>query len=258
MQKILAIAGVVIKELYRRKDFYVLFVLTSVLTLILGSINFFDDSGVVRYLKEICLLLIWLSALVIAIITAARQIPVERERRTIFPLLAKPVTRWHLIAGKFLGCWLATGVALITFYAFFGIVAGAREHAWPLVSYFQALWLHWVMVGIIVSITLFGSVIFSAPSANSTIIFIFTIGVLFAGRHLHKVANGLPEPSSSLLSTVYFLIPHLEFFDLRDVIIHQWGTIAWTPMVLATLYGVAYMSAFLSATWLSFRRKSLN
>jgi len=29
MNKIFAIAGVVIKELYRRKDFYVLFVLTA-------------------------------------------------------------------------------------------------------------------------------------------------------------------------------------------------------------------------------------
>src|SRR3954468_25073673 len=88
-----AIGGVVIKELFRRKDFYALFILTALITLILGSVNFFNEANIVRYLKEICLFLIWVSSLVIAITTAARQIPAERESRTIFPLLAKPVTR---------------------------------------------------------------------------------------------------------------------------------------------------------------------
>src|SRR5689334_6979641 len=96
-----AIGGLVIKELFRRKDFYALFILTALITLILGSVNFFNEANIVRYLKEICLFLIWVSSLVIAITTAARQIPAERESRTIFPLLAKPVTRSHVILGKF-------------------------------------------------------------------------------------------------------------------------------------------------------------
>ena len=119
MNKIIAVAGVVIKELYRRKDFYVLFVLTALLTVAAGSVNFFHDEKIVRYVKDICLLLIWVSALVIAIVTTARQIPAEREARTIFPLLAKPVSRAQVVTGKFLGCWLATGVALVVFYFFF-------------------------------------------------------------------------------------------------------------------------------------------
>src|SRR5688572_19633234 len=106
----LAIASVVLKESYRRKDFYVLFFLTAVLTVILGSANFFNDKSIVRYLKEVCLLFIWISALVIAVTTAARQIPAERENRTIFPLLAKPVSRWDVILGKFLGCWTSGGI----------------------------------------------------------------------------------------------------------------------------------------------------
>src|SRR5690349_15853118 len=123
MNNALAIASIVVKELYRRKDFYVLFVLTAVITLLMGSLNFFNDDKIVCYLNEICLLLIWISAIAIAIGTSARQIPSERENRTIFPLLAKPVTRGQMIAGKFLGCWLACGVALIVFYLFFGVVS---------------------------------------------------------------------------------------------------------------------------------------
>ena len=43
MNKIFALAGVVIKELYRRKDFYVMFVMTALITLAAGSANFFKD-----------------------------------------------------------------------------------------------------------------------------------------------------------------------------------------------------------------------
>ena len=138
MNTIFALANVVIKELCRRKDFYVLFVLTAVLTLLLGSVSFFQDIKVVRYVKEIALLLIWISALVIAIATTARQLPAEREHRTIFPLLAKPVTRGQVILGKFVGCWLACGLALVVFYLFFGVVSGSREHSWPVLNWLQA------------------------------------------------------------------------------------------------------------------------
>src|SRR5829696_4243927 len=60
-----AIAGLVVKELFRRKDFYVLFILTALITLILGSVNFFNEEGIVRYVKEICLFLILIASLVI-------------------------------------------------------------------------------------------------------------------------------------------------------------------------------------------------
>ena len=112
MNNALALSSLVIKELYRRKDFYVLFILTAIITVIMGSINVFNLSGLLRQLQHICLLLIWISSLVIALATAARQIPAERENRTIFPLMAKPVTRWEVVLGKFLGCWLACGIGV--------------------------------------------------------------------------------------------------------------------------------------------------
>ncbi len=116
MNNVFAVAGIVIKEMYRRKDFYVLLILTVLITGVMGSVTFFNDDKIVRYLKELCLLLIWISSLVIAITTIARQMPSERENRTIFPLLAKPISRGELLIGKFLGCWLACGIALVCFY----------------------------------------------------------------------------------------------------------------------------------------------
>ena len=257
MNNIFALSGVVIKELYRRKDFYVLFILTALLTVLLGSVNFFNDKSVVRFLKEACLLLIWISTLVIAITTTARQIPAEKENRTIFPLLAKPVTRIDLIGGKFLGCWLATGMALLTFYLFFALVTGWRDHSWPLINYFQAFWLHWIFAAVVVAFVLLGSIVFAAPSSNSTISFVVVVGILLLGRHLGKVAIQLNEPLRSVLYAIYFTIPHLEFFDVRELVIHNAGLIPWDKVALATLYGFGYASIFLIIACFVFQRKSV-
>lgn len=258
MDKVFALAAVVIKELYRRKDFYVLFVLTALVTLVIGSANLFNDTRIVRFLKELCLLLIWVSGLVIAIGTAARQIPAERESRTIFPLLAKPVTRAHMVLGKFFGCWLACGIALVIFYVFLGLVGGLREQQWPVLNYFQAVWLHWMCLAVVVALVLFGSIIFAAPSSNATICFVVVAGILALARHLNQVALRQTEPLTSIIYTIYFLIPHLEWYDVRDLIIHGKGLIGWVDCGLATLYAGVYSAIFLCAAWLAFRKKPLN
>jgi len=253
-----AVASLVIKELFRRKDFYALFVLTALITLILGSVNFFDEEGIARYLKEICLFLIWISSLVMAITTAARQVPAERESRTIFPLLAKPISRSHVVIGKFLGCWQAVGIALCVFYLFFAVVSGSREHEWPVLQYVQALALHWFMLGVVIAMTLGGSIIFAAPSSNNTITFVITAGILLVGRHLNKLAVQLQDPAQTIVYSIYFCLPHLELFDVRDLIIHDLGCIDWVVFAAAIGYSLVYTALFLVVACLLFRRKALN
>jgi ABC-type transport system involved in multi-copper enzyme maturation permease subunit len=258
LHSLLAIAGVVNKELYRRKDFYVLFFLTAMITLIAGSANFFHDNQIVRYVKEICLLLIWVASFVIAITMAARQIHTERENRTIFPLLAKPVSRAEVLVGKFLGCWFATGLALLCFYVFFILVTATREQEWPILTDVQALISHWMMLGIVIALTLLSSLVFTAPSSTATFCFIVTFGILLIGRHLGKVALQMHEPTRSLLYAIYFTIPQLSFFDLREFVIHNYPAVPWSFWFLALLYGLAYTAAFLGAACLVFRRRPLN
>jgi ABC-type transport system involved in multi-copper enzyme maturation permease subunit len=258
MRNIVAVAGVVIKELYRRKDFYVLFIVTILICLVMASVNIFNDDKIVRYLKELCLLLVWVSSLVIAITTAARQIPAERENRTLLPLLAKPLSRVQLLLGKFFGCWIACGLTLLCFYAFFGALASSREHHWPLLNYFQAAALHWFMLGIIVAMALLGSLIFAAPSSNSTICFVVIGGILLVGRHLDKFALPMPEPARSVVLSIYYALPHLEFFDTRDLIIHDWPLIHWKYFGYAIIYALSYIAVFLTGASLAFRRQAVN
>lgn len=259
MRNVFAVAGVVIKELYRRKDFYVLFILTIIICIIMASMNVFNNSDIIRYVKDICLLLIWVSSLIIAITTTARQIPAEKEQRTLLPLLAKPLSRNQLIVGKFLGCWAVCGMALFCFYLFFGLLAASREHQWPLLNYAQAAFLHWLVLGVIVALSLLGSLVFAAPSSNSTICFSIVAAILCIGRYLDQFALNMQEPVRSIVYALYYAIPHIEIpFDLRERIIHDWPAVDWPSVGLLGLYLVAYIAVFLTAACLIFRRKPIN
>jgi ABC-type transport system involved in multi-copper enzyme maturation permease subunit len=259
MRNVFAIARIVMLEMYRRKEFYVLFILTIIICLIMGSINIFNDKEVIRYLKELCLLMIWTSSLIIAITTTARQIPAEREQRTLLPLLAKPLSRTQLIFGKFWGCWIVSGLALLCFYILFGALAASREHQWPLLNYFQAALLHWFALGVVVALSLLGSLVFAAPSSNSTICFAICAAIMCLGRYLDQFALNFHEPSRSIIYGIYFAIPHLEIpFEMRNLIIHDWPPIPGSYVGLGCLYLFAYMVFFLVAACVVFRRKAVN
>ena len=138
MNTVFALAGVVIKELYRRKDFYVLFVLTALMTLIMGSVNFFHDEN--RALFE-------------------GHLPVSDlgfrpgdRHRDYRPADSRRARESHdisaagqagdarqVVLGKFIGCWLACGLALSFSICSSGLwSAASREHYWPVLNYLQA------------------------------------------------------------------------------------------------------------------------
>jgi ABC-type transport system involved in multi-copper enzyme maturation permease subunit len=196
--------------------------------------------------------------LIIAIVTTARQLPAERENRTIFPLLAKPVSRGQVIAGKFLGCWLAVGMALVLFYGFFVLVTGLREPHLEWAAYAKSMVLHWMMLAIVIALTLLGSVVFSAVSANATICLIAIFGILFVGEHLAKLAVKQSEPVRSLTYAVFYCIPHIELFDVRRQVVNDQPLPGITDCLLAALYASTYATGLLYGTWFVFRRKSLS
>jgi Cu-processing system permease protein len=259
MSAVQAIVIVVLKEMVRRKDFYVLFVITALITTVMGSINIFHDTSIAGYLKELALLLIWVCSLVIAISTTARQLYAEKENRTIFPLLAKPVSRAQLLLGKFLGCWLACGFALLLFYFFLGLVAASREHALDWSSYLVALLLHWGALAVVVGMALLGSIVFAAPSSNGTICFIVAFAILWLERHLNTVALNAGGITGKIIYAVYFLTPRLDWaFDVREFLIFHDPMPAPGIVAQALLFYGAYAAIFVLAAWLLFRRRALN
>jgi len=81
------------KELIRRKDFYLIFALLLVIMLYAAAISFGGERGFERYFREIGISLTYIFSVIIAIVFASRQIPQEIETKTIYPILAHPVSR---------------------------------------------------------------------------------------------------------------------------------------------------------------------
>ena len=91
-----------------------------------------------------------------------------------------------------------------------------------------------------------------------SICFVVVGGILFVGRHLDQVALTLYEPVRTIVYAIYFALPHLELFDVRDLVIHNWPLIPWLYFSLALLYALGYLAVFLTAACLVFRRKAVN
>jgi hypothetical protein len=139
-------------------------------------------------------------------------------------------------------------------------VSGTREHEWRVINYFQAFWMQWMALAVVIAIVLLGSIVFAAPSSNATISLVVVVGIIMVGGHLNRVATSQPEPWRTIFSMVYFTIPHLEWFDLRDFVIYHAGvgTVAWKYCALASVYAAVYTAFLLFTTWVLFRRKALN
>lgn len=258
MIKVLAIAQVVWLEMIRRKDIYVLLIITVAMTLLLGAVNVFNQTKIVRYMKEICLLLIWISSIVMAVVTTARQLPAEKENRTLFPLLAKPVSRGELLIGKFLGCWGASIMGLFLLYLAFVVLTGWSGSTTPLMQYFQAFGLHAFGLGVICAITITGSILLPSAAANASICFFLTAGILIFARYLKQFSSSMAEPAQTILLLLYYLIPHLEMFDIRDLVIHSWPLIPWPVWLMALGYAGVYILILLGLGLTLFNRKRLN
>jgi hypothetical protein len=53
-------------------------------------------------------------------------------------------------------------------------------------------------------------------------------------------------------------MPHLELFDVRDLIVHDWGLVPWLIWATAFAYGAVYAALFLALACLRFRRKAIH
>ena len=106
-------------ELWRRNDIFALVLLGLALMVPLSMATPFGVEGASRYLDEMALLLVWGFSLFIALGTGQRLFPPEFESRTIYPLLAKPISRGRLLVGKYIGAVAASWSALAFFYVLF-------------------------------------------------------------------------------------------------------------------------------------------
>jgi Cu-processing system permease protein len=252
--QIMVLSSVSLLDLYRRKDLAVVFVLSGVILTPLFFFTPFGMSAASRYTNELALLLVWLFSAVIALGVASRLFPPEFESRTIYPLLAKPVSRGTVLAGKYLGALAAALSALAVFYAAYGVLAGMRQGVWFPPVLWQAVLLHAAFIVVVTALGLLGSLVLTT-SANLTLCGLMTAGMLVFGQRLPSLAETQPIPGKWALYAIHWIAPHLEFFDLRQRLVHEWPPVGWGVCGAVWLYALCYAAACLALAAMIFRRK---
>jgi len=96
-------------EMLRRKDFYVMLILIGlfVMGIFVISVVGIDNAATANLLLNLGMSLAWFLAHILTLLTAARQIPVEMETKTLYPLLARPLAREDYYLGK----WMAVTIS---------------------------------------------------------------------------------------------------------------------------------------------------
>jgi len=254
MKRTFTIACVVWKEMLRRKDFYVLLILLGALLFSLMSINIFGLGSTMRYMVDSGLLLAWLFSVILAVTLSGRQLPAEEQKGTIYALLAKPVTRWQLLAGKALGAWAAVSVATVLFYILLLATLALKGWSVNMTALLQALVLHIAALAIVVSLTLAFSTRMTFGAAASLAYLVLGAGFVFVPQipALSVYADAL---SAKAMLALYYALPHFELFDLRQCVVHNWPALSAGVLFGVLSYGMLMVAIFMLLAWIGYRKK---
>lgn len=255
MRNVAAIAVNVIKDAARRKVFYVVFLFGLVVVGVAPLLPSFEMGARAQFLRDISISLTSLFGVILAVILSVNQVPGEVDKRTIYNILSKPVSRLQYMVGKYLGI-LASLAGILFFMALEIIVLLAiRGHVFsPIV--FEGVFAVFLEAAVISAFCLMLSTFATVPiNVFSVILFYFICHMKTGFLHQKLVAD-----VSGILKVVaggfYYAIPNLENFNLSQQVGYGSGA-SLSYMVRVTGYGLLFVVIFLTIGYLVFRRKDL-
>lgn len=228
----------------------VLFALLMIVgSLWLGSISLGEEG---RVMKDFGLVAVTFFGLVVAAFIAAGLIHREVEKRTVFVLFSKPVSRAAFIAGKFLGLALTMAVVMAGMGLFLFAVVWVIDGA-PTWMVLAAVALVYVQLLVIVAVTIFLSTLGSAILASVLGICIFIAGQL-STNVLSLTRLGENAVTEVLSWVVFVLIPNFTAVDVKPAVVGEQAA-DWGSVALWCVYLAAYVAAVLLLATAVFRRK---
>ena len=284
-RRIAAITGNTLTELTRLKVFYVLLLFALVLignSIFMAQFTFQQEFQV---LKDIGLGAMSLFTSLLAIVATARLLPQDVEDRTVYTILAKPVTRVEYLVGKLAGVLLLLAISLLVMGALFFLILTIREQtvlretarqmsAAPpdqladalravRASAFNPNLFSGIAVIYLKGCLLASLTLFVSTFATSTIFTIVVMVFVYFIGHLQAIAreywlqtNGAGWITRIFLAFVALLFPDLQLFNLVDDVVA--GTAI--PLALFTktaTLGIFYTGFYLLLAWSVFYRKEL-
>ncbi len=197
-----------------------------------------------------------LFGVVIAIFIGIGLVSKEIEKRTLYTVLSRPVTRWEFIAGKFFGLSGTLVVnTLCMAVGVFGAMLYVSQHlnrsdAWVLVAvYFIVL-----QFLITTALALFFSS-FSSPLLSAVFTFCLFVAGSFAEdlRGFTALSHGLQH---WLAMVAVYAIPNFSALNVINQVAHG-NSVAGQLIFWNTAYALVYTVAVLSGAILIFERRNL-
>jgi len=254
--RIAAIAGNAFREAVRDRVLYNLVLFVLLLTGVAIFIGELSGGQERKIIVDLGLSAMLLFGVFISIFVGVGLVYKEIERRTIYAIFSKPVSRGEFIVGKYLGLCLTllvnvllmgTGVSLALFFVNRGWEPLALS-IWPaiLLIYFELM----ILTGVAL---LFSS--FSSPALSALLtFFVFIIGHFNAD--LKALGSSLGSAAARLFfQLIYYLLPNLTNFSFITPAAH--GQMPTTiNLIGALLYTLLYVTVILAATTLIFSRRN--
>ena len=265
MKATAAIAINVFRESVRDKVLYNL-VLFAVLLIgasyLLGQLTAGQD---VKIIKDLGLSATSIFGLFIAVFIGIGLVSKEVERRSIYSLLSKPIHRYQLVLGKYIGLTLtlAVNVSIMAaaLYAVLGYMSWGFtpevQRAWDAPgldpALLKAVGLILVELMLVTSIALFFST-FSTPMLSAA----FTFGLFIVGHFssdLRNFQDVVDSPGAARLARgLYWVLPNLSPFDVKADVVHGIPVPA-RYMGLTIGYAALYITMLLVVSSFIFSRR---
>jgi ABC-type transport system involved in multi-copper enzyme maturation permease subunit len=259
------VAVAVFRESVRDKVFYnlVLFALLLVgASILIGQLTAGQD---VKIIKDLGLTATSVFGVFVAIFVGISLVSKEVDRRSVYPLLAKPIRRSELIAGKYAGLLLTlfvnTLVMTVALYAvlFFlsrGVPANVQQ-AWDAPAMdpalLKAIALIYVDIAVVTAVALFFSS-YSSPILSA----VFTLGVYLVGQFtadLKRFDQIVDAPAAVIVAkAAYYILPDFSRFDVKLAVVHGLP-VTGTYLIWSGLYALAYVAALLFGAMTIFARR---
>jgi ABC-type transport system involved in multi-copper enzyme maturation permease subunit len=251
LNRTLAVAFNTFRETVRERVLYnlIFFAMLMILSgLLLGELSIRQDDKII---KDIGLASIELFGTLIAIFIGVGLVSKEIERRSLYPLLAKPLTREEFFVGKFTGLafTLLVNTTVMSIGLFATLWATGRHPPALLLEAIGPIYL-----GLLLVVAL--AMLFSTLT-SSTLAAVGTVGVVLAGRYsdviwnMRQVAPGAP---SWLVSLLYYAVPNFRNFDFKNSVAYgeavPLATLSWI-----TLYAAIFVGLVLGLGLVAFRAR---
>jgi ABC-type transport system involved in multi-copper enzyme maturation permease subunit len=176
----------------------------------------------------------------------------EIERRTLYNLLSRPITRHAYLIGKWAGLTVALVVAALMLGAALCLVLAVRGEARHFAAVAQAVYLAMLELAVITSVAVLFSAL-STPVLSS----LYTLALYMVGQwsyDLRAFARQFTPGLRGIIDVAANLVPNLPLFNMRSLAAEAQTTSAM-HLGIATAYAALYCAAMLALATVAFRSR---